>query len=153
MVRTLGGCVAVAICSAIHREYLKDRLSIFLGPAQIAAVQKSNSFIAQLPEDMQHRIGAIFGRSYNRQFQVMMAFAGLNMIVTVILALVRKRMGLFGVMPGRQDAKQFMTTEERTGNAVAEGKMESTGTTTTIESPDSNHDPEVISSIPKKHVK
>jgi hypothetical protein len=120
MVRTLGGCVAVAICSAIHREYLKDQLSVFLPAAQIAAVQKSNGYVAQLPEDMRHRIGGIFGSSYNRQFQVMLAFAGLNFVVTIILTLVRKRMGIFGVMPGQQDAKEFTkTTEARTGDAAA----------------------------------
>ncbi|KAF2832199.1 MFS general substrate transporter [Ophiobolus disseminans] len=107
MVRTLGGCVAVAICSAIHREFLSSRLSAFLSPSQIAAVQQSSGYVAHLPEETRNRIGDLFGRSYNRQFQIMLAFAGLNVIVTVILMVVRKKLGIFGVMPVRKEENEF----------------------------------------------
>jgi hypothetical protein len=135
MVRTLGGCVAVAICSAIHREYLKTRLSAFLSPAQLAAVQKSNGFISQLPEDTRHRIGSIFGESYNRQFQVMLAFAGLNVIITIALALVRKRLGIFGSMPQRQDPNELTKTKDSKTNHVAEGETKDNITTAALHVP------------------
>jgi hypothetical protein len=121
MVRTLGGCVAVAICSAVQREYLNNRLSAFLSPTELAAVQKSSGFISQLPDDTRHRIGSIFGKSYNRQFQVMLAFAGLNVIITIVLALVRKRMGIFGSMPQRQDTNELAKAKEHKTKHVAEG--------------------------------
>jgi hypothetical protein len=92
MVRTLEGCIAVVICSAIH-EYLASRLSSFLSPTQIAAMSKSSGCIAQLPEDARERIGKSFNGSYNKQFYVMLAFAALNLIVTMIIACVRKTNG------------------------------------------------------------
>jgi hypothetical protein len=145
MVRTLGGCVAVAICSAIHREFLNGRLSAFLSPAQITAVQKSNGFVAALPEDTRARIGLIFGDSYNRQFQIMLAFAGLNIIVTVILAFVRKKMGIFGTMPQRQEANEFTkAAESETGDAKAEKKIGDTTVTTANPSSVSHEDPKSV---------
>ncbi|KAL6706874.1 hypothetical protein ACN47E_005017 [Coniothyrium glycines] len=112
MMRTVGGCIAVAICSAVHREYLNDKLPELLSPQQIAAIGESSDFVAHLPEELRNDIGNIFGRSYNKQFQVMLAFAGLNVIVAVILALVRKRVGLFGVIPQRKEGNEFMQTAE-----------------------------------------
>jgi hypothetical protein len=108
MVRTLGGCVAVAICSAIHRGYLNDRLSDVLNPEQVTMVLSSSSLIAQLPENVRDRIGIVFGNSYNRQFQVMIAFAGLNVFVAIILAVVRRRSGVFGITPERKEGNEFM---------------------------------------------
>jgi hypothetical protein len=108
MVRTLGGCVAVAICSAIHRGYLNDRLSDVLNPEQITMVLSSSSLIAQLPENVRDRIGIVFGNSYNRQFQVMIAFAGLNVFVAIILAVVRRRCGVFGITLERKEGNEFM---------------------------------------------
>ena len=122
MVRTLGGCVAIAICSAIHRDFLSDRLSTFLSTAQIEAVQKSSGYIAQLPEETRNRIGEIFGRSYNRQFQIMLAFTGLNLITTIALVVVRKRMGIFGTMPVRKEENEFTQTAEPKQNDVEENE-------------------------------
>lgn len=124
MVRTLGGCVAVAVCSAIHREFSSDRLSAFLSPEQIVAVQKSSGFIAQLPEDVRDRVGEVFGQSYNRQFQIMLAFAGLNIIVAIAVAMVRKKMGIFNTMPVRKEQNEFT----RAGKPVAEEVEKSEGT-------------------------
>lgn len=45
--------------------------------------------------------------SDNRQFQVMLAFTGLNIIVAVILAIVRKRSGLFGLIPERKEGNEY----------------------------------------------
>jgi hypothetical protein len=126
MVRTLGGCVAVAICSAVHREYLNDRLSSFLSPTQIAAVLKSSGYIAQLPENTRNRIGKSFGGSYNKQFQVMLAFAGLNVVVTVILALIRKRLGIFGTMPTRKDGNEFTKAADEKDNDMKGAKQADT---------------------------
>lgn len=108
MFRTLGGCVGVAICSAIHREHLNNKLPEFLSPEQMVAVTASSSFIAQMPEDLRARVGTIFGDSFNRQFHVMLAFAGFNFIVVIILAIVRKKQGLFGAIPGRNENNEFM---------------------------------------------
>lgn len=131
MVRTLGGCVAIAICSAIHREFLNQRLPEILSQVQIAAVQKSSSYIAQLPKETRYRVGRVFGQSYNRQFQIMLAFAGLNIIVAIILAIVRKKKGLYGATAQRKEANEFMRATEP--EAEAREKEEAT---TTVSAPE-----------------
>ena len=112
MVRTLGGCVAVAICPALHREFLNDKLPELLSVEQIAAIGDSSGFVAHLPEQLRNRVGNVFGGSYNKQFQVMLAFAGLNLIVTIILAIVRKKLGVFGKIPGRKESNEFMQASD-----------------------------------------
>jgi hypothetical protein len=107
MVRTLGGCVAVVICSAVHREYLNDRLLSFLSPTQIKAVLNASGYIAELPEETRDRIGKSFGGSYSKQIHIILTFARLNIIVTIILALIRKRIGVYDVMPQRKEANEF----------------------------------------------
>jgi len=108
MLRTLGGAIAVAICSALHHSMLQDKLADFLDSEQINAVEQSAAFIAQLPEQDQVKLGRVFGKSYNRQFQVTLAFAVLNVLVIVVLIVVRKKKGLFGVMPVRNEENEFM---------------------------------------------
>jgi hypothetical protein len=71
-------------------------------------VLSSSSLIAQLPENVRDRIGIVFGNSYNRQFQVMIGFAGLNVFVAIILAVVRRRSGVFGITPERKEGNEFM---------------------------------------------
>ena len=44
----------------------------------------------------------------NRQFLVMLAFTGFNVIVAVILAIVRKRSGLFGLIPERKEGNEYV---------------------------------------------
>jgi hypothetical protein len=124
MVRTLGGCVAVAICSAIHREHLNNRLSSFLSPTQIEGLLKSSGYIATLPEGTRNRVGNSFGDSYNKQFQIMLAFAGLNIVITILLALVRKKLGIFGSMPQRQQANEFTRTAEQDTNDTEAGNQQ-----------------------------
>lgn len=136
MVRTLGGCIAVAICSAINREHMHSQLSSFLSGTQIDAVLKSSGYIAQLPEQTRNRIGSSFGDSYNKQFQVMLAFVGLNILVTIALIVVRKRMGIFGTMPGRTEANEFNKVPgEKEGDVEAKKEVETTTTTTAVNSP------------------
>jgi MFS family permease len=122
MLRTLGGAIAVAICSALHHSYLKTNLGGFLNAEQIRAVEHSAAFIAQLPEEERAMLGRVFGKSYNRQFQVTLAFALLNVLVCVVLIVVRKRKGLFGLMPTRNEENEFMkkapVEEERKGEEV-----------------------------------
>jgi len=68
MVRTLGGCVAVAICSAIHREQLNTWLSNVLSREEIREMQSSTSLIAHLPGAVRDRVGVVFGNSCKFQF-------------------------------------------------------------------------------------
>lgn len=136
MVRTLGGCVAVAICSAVHREYLNGALPAILSSEQIAQIGDSNGFVTHLPEPLKSDIGNIFGRSYNKQFHVMLAFTGLNVIVTIILALVRKRMGLFGMTPGRTESNEFMKAADNVEKDEEVGRQQGGSVSTSEPQPD-----------------
>lgn len=108
MMRTLGGAVAVAICSALHHSVLQSGLSGFLSAEEVAHVQESSAYIAQLPQQARQELGRVFGRSYNKQFQVMLAFTLLNFLVGILLAIIRKRDGVFGAMPERKEGNEFL---------------------------------------------
>ncbi|KAH7132481.1 putative MFS multidrug transporter [Dendryphion nanum] len=99
MFRTLGGCVAIAICTALHNSVLRARLPAFLNQSQISSIEDSSAFITHLPEDLRNQVGVVFGHSYNRQFQVMLGFSCLNFLVAIALALARKRKGVYGMVP------------------------------------------------------
>jgi MFS family permease len=113
MMRTLGGCVAVAICAALHREYTSDRLKLYLSPEQIAAVQTSGVALARLPEAAKSNVAGVFGESYNRQFLIMTAFTGFNVLMAILLAIVRKRAGIFGMLE-LQKENEFRRAVEKT---------------------------------------
>jgi hypothetical protein len=132
---TLTSAIAVAICSAMHNSVLQDDLSEFLSPEQIAGVKASASFIAQLPEKSRIKLGRVFGRSYNKQFKVILAFALLNFLVAIVLAVVRKRKGIFGKMPVRTLENEFTKAshkhEGETKHGVMTGSAEPTDTEAT----------------------
>lgn len=113
MFRTLGGCVAVAVCSAVHREHLNGKLPALLSPEQIAATHASGAFIARLPQAQRDSVAAVFGESYNRQFQVMLAFNGLNVIVIAALCILRKKAGVFGKLKERQEDNEFISIAQK----------------------------------------
>jgi len=112
MARTLGGCIAVSLTAALHHSYLPTHLSTFLTPSEIAAVEKNSTTIATLPLSTQRHITETFGKSYNRQFQVMLGFACLNFVVAIVLAIVRKKKGIFGKVPVRTMENEFTRKEK-----------------------------------------
>lgn len=62
-VRTLGGAVAVAACTALHHGMLKNGLADFLSPEDISSVKESNVAIQKLAKEDRERLGRVFGRS------------------------------------------------------------------------------------------
>ena len=107
---------------------LQDNLPKFLSPDQVAGAKTSGNFIAQLPEQSRFELGRVFGRSYNKQFKVILAFALLNFLVTIALAAVRKKKGIFGKTAVRNLENEFTRTGEREkqekNSAVATGVVE-----------------------------
>lgn len=89
--RTLGGCVAVAICSAILHADLKSHLKSFLSPSQIVAVLSSTSSGTNLTDLDKIKLQRVYGTSYNNQFRALLAFAGLNLLATAVLLFERHR--------------------------------------------------------------
>lgn len=112
MFRTLGGCIGVAICSALLHSSLRSELPTFLSPTQVFALDSSIASLASLPPETAARVSTIFGRSYNKQFRVLIAFAAANVVVAVLLAFARKRSGTFGLPP---DVKKKSEEENSSG--------------------------------------
>ena len=51
----------------------------------------------------------------------MLAFTGLNVVVAVILAMVRKRAGVFGLRRERQEGNEFMQAKTGQSEPTANG--------------------------------
>ena len=126
MLRTLGGTVAVAVCSALLHSNLSQQLRGFLAPEQAQAVEDSTYAISLLPTDLKLKVGEVFGRSYNRQFRVLLAFTCLNFVVAISLGVVRKRKGIFGVIPTRREENEFLKVKGDNTAGNTEAKDEST---------------------------
>lgn len=91
MARTMGGCIGVAICSALLHSDLRRELPAFLSAEQTEMIDQSLANLVRiLPEDVE-RVRRVFGESFNNQFRVMIAFAVANVIVTALLVLVTSR--------------------------------------------------------------
>lgn len=56
----------------------------------------------------------MFGRSYNTQFKVVLGFTLLNFLVAIVLAVVRKRKGVFGKIPVRRLGNEFTGEGDKT---------------------------------------
>ncbi|CAI6341676.1 unnamed protein product [Periconia digitata] len=120
MVRTLGGAVAVAICTALHHSLLQTGLADFLSPEQISSVKESNGLVSSLPAESRLRLGRVFGSSYKKQLQVVLGLSLLNCVVAIIIAGIRKRAGTFGKRPVRTEENEFMKTAEKGGGGGGE---------------------------------
>lgn len=96
MLRTIGGSVGVAICSALLNSSFGSEVGGFLTQEQASALSESISVLRQLPPKVQLQVGKGFGKIYNKQFRVMIAFAVFNFVVSVALLLLRMKMGTLG---------------------------------------------------------
>lgn len=124
MARSMGGCIAVAICSALLHSDLRRDLPAFLNEEQTMLIDMSLANLRILQPEQVEKVRRIFGDSYNNQFRVMIAFAGANIIVTALLvyvARVKEPTGIQGTQaqaPGSAgsgvlDVKADMSDEER----------------------------------------
>ncbi|QDS72907.1 hypothetical protein FKW77_007827 [Venturia effusa] len=91
MGRTLGGGISVSICAAILHSTLKLGLSGFLDAEQVGSLKTSLEVLKTLSPEKTELVRVVFGNAYNRQFQVLLAFALANVIVSGILRVNIKR--------------------------------------------------------------
>jgi MFS family permease len=92
MARTMGGCISVSICTALLHNTMDTGLSHVLTPAQLSAVKESLASMNNLPKAEIGGVMETFGKAYNRQFRVLVAFAVMNVIVAAFLVLaIRKK--------------------------------------------------------------
>jgi MFS family permease len=121
------------LASSVNKGFLSDRMSKFLSPQQIGAIQSLGTSMAQLSPAVKDQVGEIYGASFNRQFLVMLAFAGLNLLVAVALTVVRWKKGVLGLQAERSEANEFNAVTEKRGDEekadVGTKKMSETSTT------------------------
>ncbi|KPM45187.1 hypothetical protein AK830_g1403 [Neonectria ditissima] len=90
--RTLGGCVALSICSTVLHTDLNSTLPDFLLPKQIADILSSSTAIDELSDSEALRVQQAYGASYNMQCKALLAFAGLGFVMALCLGLVSKKL-------------------------------------------------------------
>ncbi|KKK24448.1 hypothetical protein ARAM_006068 [Aspergillus rambellii] len=94
MLRALGGCVGLAINTAMLSARLSAELPSSLTAEEVMQDRTSwdqpGSGLSTTDQDFIRRI---YGRGYNSGFAVMIAFAGANVLVAGLLVVVNKRRG------------------------------------------------------------
>lgn len=83
--RFLGGAIGLAISSNILNGKLQGRLADTLSSDQMHRLLETTSMIASLPEKLRHTVEEVFGESYTLQFQVMIAFAALQIPASILM--------------------------------------------------------------------
>ncbi|KAF5980111.1 major facilitator superfamily domain-containing protein [Fusarium bulbicola] len=91
-VRTLGGCVALAVCSTVLHTDLNRQLATFLTPQQIAAVLSSSAAIDELSDSEALKVRKAYGVSYDTQCRALLAFAGLGVVAASGLWFTSKKL-------------------------------------------------------------
>lgn len=91
--RTLGGCVGLAVTSAVTHSKLRNMLSAFLSPNQVSTVLDSsstNSNNGLSPSDLV-QVRHAYAVSYGAQFRALLAFACVGTVSAVALGILREQ--------------------------------------------------------------
>lgn len=83
--RILGGCIGLAIVTAIQHSYLRSHLTQFLASSTVEALLQSSSAIATFPASSQELVRDTYGASYNLQFQVLARLAGAQLLTCLLM--------------------------------------------------------------------
>lgn len=112
MARTLGGGISVSICAAVLHSTLNVDLPDFLDPEQVDSLKTSLEILKTLSSKNTEMVRVVFGKAYNRQFQIMLAFALENVVVAAILLNnIKKRVRSIALR--ERDKRQNVSTMRR----------------------------------------
>lgn len=89
--KTLGGGISVSICAAVLHSTLNVDLPDFLDPEQVDSLKTSLEILKILSSENTAMVRVVFGKAYNRQFQVMLAFALANVVAAGFLLINIKK--------------------------------------------------------------
>jgi hypothetical protein len=87
----MGGTISVSICSALLHSSLDKELPAILSGAEINLLKTSFANLNKLPPSKVAPVMEVYGHAYNRQFRVLIAFAGANLLVAACLVVVMRR--------------------------------------------------------------
>jgi hypothetical protein len=95
MLRAMGGCIGLAICDAMLSSRLDDDLPRVLSGnlGLIRVAKESLNSATGFSADQLTLVRRVYGRGYDDGFQVMIAFAGANVVVAGLLFLSTYRKG------------------------------------------------------------
>ncbi|KAK4116666.1 MFS general substrate transporter [Canariomyces notabilis] len=84
-IRVLGGTVALAICSAILSNHVRDSLAGVLTPAEFQEIAEALGAINKLGPERLARVKLAFAEGYRRQFQLLTVFSGVALLAALFL--------------------------------------------------------------------
>lgn len=83
--RILGGCIGLAIVTAIQHSYLRSHLTQSLAGNTVEALLQSASAITTLPTATQDSVREVYAASYNLQLQVLAGLAGAQLLTCLVM--------------------------------------------------------------------
>lgn len=111
MLRAMGGSIGLAVCDAMLSSRLDNDLPMVLSdnPELIRIAKESLNTASGFSADQLALVRQVYGRGYNDGLQVMIAFAGANVVVAGLLFLnTYRRGGIDGIV-----AAAKMSEEQR----------------------------------------
>jgi hypothetical protein len=112
MLRAMGGCIGLAVCDAMLSSRLDDDLpKVLSGNPELIRLAKESlntaSGFSGFSGDQLMHVRQVYGRGYNDGFQVMIAFAGANVVVAGLLFLnTYRRGGIDGIVAAAKVSEQ-----------------------------------------------
>lgn len=74
-VRMLGGCIALALCTALLYSHLKHDLAAIMNEKEVASLLKSTQSLKELGEERMNTVREVFAEGYALQMRAMVGFA------------------------------------------------------------------------------
>ena len=93
MLRAMGGCIGLAICAAMLSAELNSSLPSILSPELVSVAKDTLREGNGLSASDLALVREIYGKGYDSGYQVMIAFAGANVIVGGLLIAATSRRG------------------------------------------------------------
>ncbi|KAJ5955488.1 MFS multidrug transporter [Penicillium viridicatum] len=108
MLRAMGGCIGLAVCDAMLSSRLDKDLPMVLSdnPELISIAKESLNTATGFSADQLALVRQVYGRGYNDGLQVMIAFAGANVVVAGLLILNTYRRGGIDAMVAAAQASE-----------------------------------------------
>ncbi|KAL6229037.1 pectate lyase superfamily protein-domain-containing protein [Aspergillus navahoensis] len=83
--RVMGGCIGIAIATAVAIGYLQSHLQQVLGPEELRAVLQSAAELSALSSTDQGLVRGAFSASYNLQMKILAGFAGGQVLASLLM--------------------------------------------------------------------
>ncbi|KAL2267092.1 hypothetical protein VTJ83DRAFT_4369 [Remersonia thermophila] len=109
-IRVLGGTVALAICSAVMSNHLRDSLGGLVTPTEAAEIAETLGAINKLDAERMAQVRLAFAQGYRTQIQLLTGFSGAALVSALFLISRRP-------ITAREVAKQRGELEESQGES------------------------------------